>query len=517
MQNLVNLSTGISRTTSSRAQPIVLLEWDAPTFSVASVQVTGRQFEITQQFTIKNSEFDTQTPQEQALWVKRQLKNNGINQSNVHLVVPRKFVSTQLLELPSQLEQEISAFCALQLKARGDELSELAGDYLPLPQELARELAAASSSPSSLNQASLGQGSSNQATQASNAELATDHGGGPATAVFLASIAKAKLDAILEVSNEAGLQVEGLHIAEFSLGSAQADARGNGISLQVLRVDKRIEFIVAAQGIPLASQTFPFLDDGPEVASVMPALGTRVLQSLGTETAKQLSDIALFGEGVGVLREHFEAYFGVQIRVPAENETAKYPFLSLARAIAHADPLLDFANSRINSDSQSRSAYSWQPFAAVAMLLLTATLVFANWQQRTTLANLTTQLTSLQAANNSTETQKSRAAYQQLATWIDQSPNWPSTLAALSECFPDNEAAYVDSLRAEVDRNNVATINASGSASRVQDVLLLQDEIVDHPMFTLTPRRVASADDEQYGAKYSLQLRVEQVSAKERQ
>ncbi len=461
---------------SSDATPptsLVFVQWEAPTFGFVRVSIPDSAApEIVQQFRVHNPDFKSQSAQTQGRWLAKQLRNNGIATRNIRIVLPRRYASTRLLDLPTGVDQEIADICKLQLKTESSgERTEAIGDYLKIP-------------------------------------LAPPHGtqASPSTKVFLASVSNRQLEPVLDATQKAGVVVDGIHIAEFSL-STEDTGRSSGVALQVLRRKERIEFVVCDQGVPLSAQTFPYLDDGDDVASVMPALGGRVLRSLGDDVAKRLNQVSLYGDEVASLASHFEDFFGIPVSHDRRLASQDFPILSLATCLARQTPVLNFAAPKTSNEEAATSKWPWQYAVAAAIGLLAIGLYAGNHVTRSQVAQLRQEVKQAEKTIANPTVRNEANKYQFVTNWQSRTINWSERLSKLAPAVGTGERSYLESIRINTARDATATVDATGYAVDPESVFAINKAIREQPEFKLDPQSVSTSDSEgRFGTKFSLRV-----------
>lgn len=369
------------------------------------------------------------------------------------------------MDVPTVDQDEISAICRLQSKAFSTDDIRVVGDYLLDPIK-----------------------------KAGNSH------------VFLATMQWAKLESIKTTLNAAGLTVQGIHVAEFVLADTLATST-TGITMHVLARDRRIEFLVCCEAFPVAAQTFPFLDDGVEVASVMPALGSRVLQSVPPRFREAgLASVDLYGEDARKLESHFKKYFDVPVHYPDGRREPSLFLLAVATASQTNGPAIDFASPKIDSiDLQTRTRRTSRAvLAAVLCAMIIGVAAYYNYQLDNEYAQIR-YLTDQTAKSNRAQ-QSAMDAHRLLKVWNSERIDLPTQFAAFAEHLPSPDRGYLQTLHLDASRKSPATINATGHAKSAADVIAVHDRIVDDSRFVLHPQGILSNESDKYTADFSLRV-----------
>ena len=445
------------------AGPLLVIEWDSPSFSIVKFEREGNVVSLNQTFSLRSPE-ELSTNVAVGRWLRRELKRNGISDGKAVVVVPRRHVTTDLFEVPTHDLDEIKRFCGLQAKSKSvSDTQDVVADFL------------------------VGPPSSN------------------GTHVFLSTISRARLQSIRESMQAGKIGVETMLVSELALGQTSAET---GLVMYVLARQQRIEFVVCGDGFPLAASTFPFLENTDEVASVMPALGSRVLRSLPQHFEQsELAAVKLYGEDAHCLFPYFKNYFDVPVTGPDEQLAGNDHWLSCVQAQAASVPTINFAKAKLVSTATPRHtalSVPWTGLLVAASLLLL--LVTAAYNQ-----SLSREIDSIQAQANELADANGRKAMliptnRAIANWEATSVDWPKKLTELAAHLPENRRAYLSSLSAEVTRQHEAKVTGKGRARTAKTVMSVQQQLIDDQNFELRPTTIEPHSTDEYRAGFSLHV-----------
>ena len=452
-----------SKTTTNST---VVIAWDAPSFTVGKLD--GQWRSIDQRFQLRQP-VNVQSEDELGDWLRAMFRQNGIDADNAVVVVPRRHITTELLEIPAMEEQEIAAFCLLQAKSRLAEQANFAiADYV-LPPIV---------------------------------EDGTAH-------VFLSTLPQTAHSSIMATTARAGLQVKHMVVAELVAATSQ-ESDSDGLVLHVLEYPERIEFIAVFDGCPIAAQTFPFLDKTDQVAAVMPALGARVLQSLPSDFRRdRLAAIQLYGEQVDWLASYFEAYFETTTVRKDSIWSLGGSLLAAGQASMRSVHQIDFANAKVSPKltvDTPPTPWIWPAITSVAAVFLLTWCAFTNHQLDSETNRLKAELRQLQSENKAIA--RYVVARDAMSKWDDSRINWPAEIAHLLSLFPPSKFTYLDSLKAN-DNRNQASILVNGHAKSAGDVLSVQDAIIADDTKQLHASTIAPVDADSYKTTFTLQVGLE--------
>lgn len=468
-------------------QNFLAIEWGRAGIRGLDAEVAGDVVNIRSSFThVWPAELDTQNdPESVGQWLRSQLREVGVGDRELIVLVSRDDIAMRLLALPEASDEALPDLVRYQMGARSSvPLDQLAFDYLPLVSTApkgGRQVQTASVPKRLLKQI----------------ETSTDAAGLDLRSVGVTTVAYG--EAITRAERVGGLPADWKRLVVCIVGDQLEVAlwRGNDLLFShVSRVADSNAVSVEVQRALISHESVAgedaiarvWLIASPDTAAELPSmLATR----LGCDVVVFEPSRDLQATGLGTDAGPYVASLG-----------------ALLAAAQSASPAIDFLNPRRRVAKPVRT----KMIAAVAAVVLLSFLTTAYLASRLYLSSLAGRIADKEEIirrqdKRLQQGEPTREAMAMLSSWESRHVDFLEQMQKIGAEMPGTKRVYLDTWRFELATGEtLGTTDATGFARERQDAERLTQRLAEQAGFRVRPNPIESAGND---PEYPILLRLE--------